>query len=376
MTDKIQALNELRIDRSGQKVRRANRKKGALTIAIVVALGAGYFGWQEWTADDPSSRTVRSVNREGNSSANVSEKEQSGVVVSKASLSANTSSTDSDVNKKPSITGSILEVSGHITAQRIATVSAKTIGLINEVYVEEGVKVEEGQALAKLDTRIAELDLQLAESRRALYKAEVGKREAEILDAERKLKRQQDLMSENFSNQSDIDTLTINIKVLEANLETAKTNVLLNELEVEQLQKRLSDHTIRAPFSGVVTTKNAQPGEIISPSSAGGGYTRTGICTIVDMASLEIEVDVNESFLNKIYEGQRVQAELYAYEDWHFEGRVKKIVPTVDRSKATVRVRIEILEKSERILPNMAVRVSFMDDVTHAKAAHAMTGMK
>ncbi|UAA40058.1 efflux RND transporter periplasmic adaptor subunit [Paraneptunicella aestuarii] len=374
MTDKIQALNELRIDRSGQKVRRANRNKKALAIALVVALGAGYMGWQEWSADDQSSHTARSVSRVDTSS-NQGGRAESNVVVSNTSLST-TSSSDNDVNKKPSITGSILEVSGHITAQRIATVSAKTIGLINEVYVEEGVKVEEGQALAKLDTRIAELDLQLAESRRALYKAEVEKREAEILDAKRKLKRQQDLMSENFSNQSDIDTLTINIKVLEANLETAKTNVLLNELEIEQLQKRLSDHTIRAPFSGVVTTKNAQPGEIISPSSAGGGYTRTGICTIVDMASLEIEVDVNESFLNMISEGQRVQAELYAYEDWHFEGRVKKIVPTVDRSKATVRVRIEILEKSERILPNMAVRVSFMEDQAQAIAGHALTGMK
>lgn len=356
MSEKIQALNELRIDKSSRKTGKNEARKSWFLLALVGLAIAAYFGYSYFQQNQPQKTTFTA-----------SDATQTKTHLPEVKPTSSTNNAESKAVAK-SYDNSILEVSGHITAQRIATVSAKTIGLIEEVYVEEGVKVEKGQALAKLDTRLAELNLKLSVNRRALYSAEVVKRKAEILDAKRKLKRQKELMKTNFSNQSEIDTLTINIEVLQANLATAETNVDLNEIEIEQLEKRLYDHTIRAPFSGVVTAKNAQPGEIISPSSAGGGYTRTGICTIVDMSSLEIEVDVNESFLNKIREGQLVKAELYAYENWTFNGRVKNIVPTVDRSKATVRVRIEIQDKSDRILPNMAVRVSFIEDNATANA--------
>lgn len=357
MSEKIKALNELKIDKSNRKAIKRDSNKSAYALLLAGLAIAAYFGYGYLEQGQSKTQIVQDRTSEKEASSGAKNEVSNG----KSSDSQQVTSATKPKSSKNSFDNSILEVSGHVTAQRVATVSAKTIGLIEEVYVEEGVHVKKGQALAKLDTRLAELNLKLAEHRRALYSVEVDKRHAEILDANRKLVRQKELMKTNFSNQSDIDTLTINIKVLEANLSTAKTNVDLNEIEIEQLEKRLYDHTIRAPFSGVVTTKNAQPGEIISPSSAGGGYTRTGICTIVDMTSLEIEVDVNESFLDKIYEGQLVKAELYAYENWIFNGRVKNIVPTVDRSKATVRVRIEIEELSDRILPNMAVRVSFID---------------
>ena len=356
MSKKIQALNELRIDSASRNSGAKEARKNWYILGGVVLLIASYFGYQAYFPNEDNSRAQLAKIAEQVERA-TGEEQRVGQNPNNAESSATVRKTPTDDFKS-----SILEVSGHITAQRIATVSAKTIGLIEEVYVEEGIYVEKGQNLARLDTRLAELNLKLAVKRRALHQADIKTREAEVMDAMRKLARQKALMKTNFSNQSDIDTLAINLEVLKASLETAKTNLALNEIEVEQLNKLLDDHIIRAPFSGVVTAKNAQPGEIISPSSAGGGYTRTGICTIVDMSSLEIEVDVNESFLNKIYQGQTVKAELYAYENWTFSGRVKNIVPTVDRSKATVRVRIEIEDKADRILPNMAVRVSFIED--------------
>ncbi len=359
MNDKIEALNELRIDRTKAA------PKGTLLKLLVpaIAIGAGWMLAQDHFLGSDAAHDAQQANRRIVT--------PSGVVDDFAPSTSGVTATHTA--PKPEIKTvlpgeSILEVSGHVTAQRMATVSAKTIGLINEVFVEEGIHVKKGQMLAKLDTRIAELDLKLAQRRRDLYRAEQQKLNAELLDAKRNLARYQNLIRENYSNQSEVDSLAIKIAVLEANLASTQTNVELNKIEVQQLQQRLDDHTILAPFSGVITAKSAQPGEIISPSSAGGGFTRTGICTIVDMSSLEIEVDVNESFLNKISEGQRINAELYAYEGWSFAGRVKKIVPTIDRAKATVRVRIEILELSERILPNMAVRVSFTDSQADAIA--------
>lgn len=358
MSEKIQALNELCIDSTSRNSGAKEARKSWYILGLVAFSVAGYFGYQAYFPNvDNSQQQLAKIAKQVERATG---KEQS---AGQNQNNATTSDTIRTASTHP-LENSILEVSGHITAQRIATVSAKSIGLIEEVYVEEGVYVEKGQHLARLDTRLAELTLKLAVNQRPLYQADIKKREAEVMDAKRKLARQKALMDTNFSSQSDIDTLSINLEVLKASLETAKTNLVLNAIEVEQLNKLLDDHIIRAPFSGVVTAKNAQPGEIISPSSAGGGYTRTGICTIVDMSSLEIEVDVNESFLNKIYQGQRIKAELYAYENWAFSGRVKNIVPTVDRAKATVRVRIEIEDESDRILPNMAVRVSFIGDAT------------
>ncbi|EKE87558.1 efflux RND transporter periplasmic adaptor subunit [Idiomarina xiamenensis] len=357
MNKKIETLNELRIDRSATP---AKPSLGRRLMPLAIVAVAGIAGYGFWQASESTAMANQQQQQISASQQNSQVMVQSDDAVQ---INAKQGGADNTQQSSFSVNNSVLEASGHITAQRVATVSAKIIGLIEEVYVDEGTAVEAGQALARLDARIAELDLKLAQNRRQQYQAEVKKSRAEIRDTERQIKRYQSLAEQHFSNQSELDSLRIDLDVLQSNLTIARANVAQNELEVEQLQKRLDDHTIRAPFSGVVTIKNAQPGEIISPSSAGGGYTRTGICTIVDMSSLEIEVDVNEAFLDKIYEGQPVKAQLYAYDDWMFDGKVKKIVPTVDRAKATVRVRIEILKASERILPNMAVRVSFIDGV-------------
>ena len=254
----------------------------------------------------------------------------------------------------------LLDASGYITARRIATVSAKTIGLITDVLVEEGMRVEQGQVLARLDPSLAELDLRLSEAGMERLQSEIARAKLELDEAIRVYERQQKLQDNRFTNEAELSRVKTTVETLRASIKTLELDYKIAGLQVARQKRSIEDYTIKAPFTGVVSVKNAQPGEIISPSSAGGGFTRTGICTIVDMDSLEIEVDINESFIRLISEGQPVEAELYAYEGWSFSGRVSKIIPAADRAKATIRVRIQILDKDERILPDMAVKVSFL----------------
>jgi RND family efflux transporter MFP subunit len=164
---------------------------------------------------------------------------------------------------------------------------------------------------------------------------------------------------------------------LAARLERERVEVAVAERQLAIRRQELDDTVIRAPFAGVVVTKDAQPGEMISPVSAGGGFTRTGICTIVDMSSLEIEVDVNEAYINRVRSGQEVQATLDAYPDWRIDARVITPVPTADRQKATVKVRIAFGELDPRILPDMGVKVSFLaeEDTAEGGAAAAPTAL-
>ena len=136
---------------------------------------------------------------------------------------------------------------------------------------------------------------------------------------------------------------------------------MVAERQVAYWEQQLDDTIIRAPFSGIVTSKNAQPGEMISPISAGGGFTRTGICTIVDMESLEIEIDVNESYINRVGAGQAVEATLDAYPEWKIPCKVIAIIPTADRQKSTVKVRVGFDKLDPRILPEMSVKVAFRE---------------
>ena len=145
----------------------------------------------------------------------------------------------------------------------------------------------------------------------------------------------------------------------EAHLAQQKLDVVVAERNVALWQQQMDDMIIRAPFDGVVTTKDAQPGEMISPVSAGGGFTRTGIGTIVDMDSLEIEIDVNESYINRVEPGQPVEATLDAYPDWKIPCKVIAIIPTADRQKSTVKVRVGFDQLDPRILPDMSVKVAF-----------------
>ncbi|MFK8030078.1 MAG: efflux RND transporter periplasmic adaptor subunit [Gammaproteobacteria bacterium] len=258
----------------------------------------------------------------------------------------------------------ILNASGYITARRIATVSSEITGLIVDVNVEEGMIVEAGQVLARLDNALASVNLDLAKAQVNAQRAQINNIQASLDEANRVLERAKELETRSLVSEAELSRAVAQVDAFTAQIKSARANTEVSKFEVQRQQERLEDHIVRAPFAGVVTVKNAQKGEIISPGSAGGGFTRTGICTIVDMDSLEIEVDVNESFIGRVFTGQTVEANLDAYPDWNIPAEVIAIIPTADRAKATVRVRIGILEKDARILPDMGVRVAFMRDTT------------
>lgn len=253
----------------------------------------------------------------------------------------------------------ILNSSGYITARRMATVSSQVMGLITQVNVEEGMNVEEGQILASLDSHLAEINLEFARAQLDVLHA---RRKAIVVNLDEAKTNYQRILNNTYSSEAERSGGLANQQGLFANLESADADLQVAKIEIRRQQERLDNHTIRAPFSGVVTQKNAQPGEIVAPSSAGGGFTRTGICTIVDMSSLEIEVDVNESFIGRVYPGQKVNATLDAYPDWPIPASVIATIPTADRAKATVQVRIKIEQEDPRILPEMGVKVAFMKD--------------
>ena len=252
----------------------------------------------------------------------------------------------------------LLNASGYVTARRAATVSSKVTGKVMEVLVEEGKKVEEGQVLARLDASNIEAGLRLAQAQLEASRTFLEETKPNVAFAQRELKRFSDLAATKIVSDSDLRKAEMEARALEARLVRQTSEIAIREREVEQWKQQLDDMIIRAPFAGVVTAKNAQPGEMISTMSA-GGFTRTGICTIVDMSSLEIEVDVNESFINRIQPKQPVEATLDAYTDVRFPGKVIAIIPTADRQKATVKVRVGFDQLDGRILPDMGVKVAF-----------------
>lgn len=255
----------------------------------------------------------------------------------------------------------ILDASGYITARQIATVSAEVMGLITRVDVEEGMQVEKDQILALIDDTQARINFDLAKTRVSAQEAALQSLKVEYAEAQRELGRVRNLENAgNFSSESQLTRAQTAELRLKANIATAEAELAAVRLQVAHQQSVLDNHVIRAPFAGVVTAKNAQAGEIIAPAAAGGGFTRTGICTIVDMDSLEIQVDVNEAYIGRVTENQTVSAVLDAYPDWKIPASVIAVIPTADRAKATVRVRIRILEKSSKILPDMGVKVSFL----------------
>jgi RND family efflux transporter MFP subunit len=253
----------------------------------------------------------------------------------------------------------VLSASGYITARRMATVASRITGQLTAVVVEEGMQVAAGDVLARLDDRIAKNDLDRAEAehRAALAQVESGK--AQLAEAKRILARVESLKKTDFSSEAALTDSRATMERLTAGLASDRAQVDVAAFRVQGAREQLDLHVIRAPFAGVVTEKTAQPGEVVSPMSAGGGFTRTGVCTIVDMSSLEIEVDVNESYIGRVSAGQRVTATLDAYPDWEIPARVIAIIPSANREKATVRVRIGLETDDARILPDMGVKVAF-----------------
>jgi len=256
----------------------------------------------------------------------------------------------------------VLSATGYVVARRLATISSKVTGRVSEILVEEGMSVEAGQVLARLDDSTAKAELALAESQLAAARNTLNETEVRLREAQRTLTRSRTLREQKLTSQADLDAAEAEVEALKARLDAGRGDVAVAERSLGLTRQNLDDLTIRAPFAGVVVSKDAQPGEMISPVSAGGGFTRTGICTVVDMDSREIEIDVNEAYINRVQAGQHAMARLDAYADWKIPAHVINIVPTADRQKATVRVRMAFDQLDPRILPDMGVRVDFLSE--------------
>ncbi len=262
---------------------------------------------------------------------------------------------------------SVLDATGYVTARRQATVSAQITGTLTDVLIEEGDHVKSGQVLGRLDDTAQRAALAQAQAQMHSAQALLVQHQAQLAQSERDVKRAEDLLERRLVSQQAVEQARTQVETGAAQVQGQRKQIELAQANVRSAQVQLDYCTVRAPFTGVVIAKAAQVGEIVSPFSAGGGFTRTGIGTIVDMDSLEIEVDVNEAYINRVQPGQPVESVLNAYPDWRIPSHVIAIIPTADRSKATVKVRIGVDLKDARIVPDMGVRVSFLEE--HKPAA-------
>lgn len=339
---KAALLNQLKIDRSADaKVETGRPLKWFFLIALLAGVGI-----VTWVFEFPSDGTAVPIK----------------TAVARATSAG-------------SAGASVLDATGYVVARRRATVSAKITGKVTEVFIEEGMFVESGQLLAKLDDSIPKAQLELSRSQLDSAKASIEELNVQIRQAQLNLERTQGLAERSLASKADLDRDELSVEGLIARLSRVNSEINVAQMRLAVQQNLLSDMQIRAPFSGVVVAKAAQPGEMISPISAGGGFTRTGICTIVDMDSLEVEVDVNESYINRVTANQPVQVTLNAYPDVNFAAEVIAIIPTADRNKATVRVRVALLERDERVLPDMGVRVAFLDATADTEPQAAPEGV-
>jgi len=266
---------------------------------------------------------------------------------------------------------SVLTGKGYVTARRRATVSSKVTGKVIEVNVEEGMAVRKGQVLARLDDSTLQAALGLYRAQLEAAKRQIPESEVRLEQARVQLQRQERLRKEGLNTPNDIDNAKAEVDSLVARIASAQETVKVAESQIAMQQTAIDDTVIRAPFSGIALSKDAQPGEMVSPVSAGGGFTRTGISTIVDMSSLEIEVDVNESYINRVSAGQPVTAVLDAYPGFEIPASVIAVVPTADRQKATVLVRIGFKKLDPRILPDMGVGVTFLREADASAASQS-----
>ncbi len=263
----------------------------------------------------------------------------------------------------------LLNASGYVTPRRRATIAAKITGRVTGVFFDEGTRVAEGQLLATLDDLDVERSLGSAKADRDAAQAAIADYEVQLKNAQIALHRAEQLQKAGVQTQEALDNATTAADSLKAKIALTRQQVAASEARIGVAQQAVDNCTIRAPFAGIVVSKDAQVGEMVSPNSAGGGFTRTGIATIVDMNSNEIEVDVNESYIARVVPGQQVTATLDAYPDWQIPSKVRTIIPTADRQKATVKVRISFLKLDPRILPDTGVKVAFLDDERPAAKA-------
>jgi RND family efflux transporter MFP subunit len=336
--DRSDLLNELKLDRDARTPRSRGRLVAVAVVALVLAGGGLWFALARSAA--PAVR----------------------VAVARAA------------SQSPGA-ASVLDASGYVTARRQATVSAKITGKVTEVLIEEGMRVEAGAVLARLDDTEAKAQLALARAQLTAARSQLAEIRAQLDQAERDFARQEELLRRQLVSAQSMDAARAQRDALRARLGSAEEQVRVAQESVSVARVQLDNTVIRAPFSGMVVAKAAQPGEMISPISAGGGFTRTGIGTIVDMDSLEIQVDVNEAYINRVVAGQPVEAMLNAYPDWRIPGAVIAIIPTADRSKATVKVRIAIKTKDARLVPDMGARVAFLEAPAQRAASSVAPGV-
>jgi RND family efflux transporter MFP subunit len=338
MTTLKDDLAALRIERDPPRPGR--RLPIAWIVTVLLAAGAGVGGWWWITRERP-------------------------VEVETVAVSERAAGTQA----------AVLNASGYVTARRRATVSSKITGKVVEINVEEGMAVKEGQILARLDDATSRAAVALAEAQAEAARRAVRESEVRLVEAKLRLGRLTQLVGDGYATPAEVDAANAEVDSLEARIIAAREQVHVAERQIAFERTNLDNTIIRAPFSGMAISRDAQPGEMVSPVSAGGGFTRTGISTIVDMRSLEIEVDVNESYINRVRPDQKVTAVLDAYPDWPIPGRVITTVPTADRQKATVLVRIGFDALDPRILPDMGVKVTFLrdDDGAGAPADQAVT---
>jgi RND family efflux transporter MFP subunit len=336
MDDKSALLSQLRIDRGSQPASQGRSRRWLIAGAAVAAVAAAVWFWLP-----PKGIPVH-------------------VAVAQPIASTGTGG---DAG------ASILDASGYVVARRAATVASKITGRLVELDIEEGDRVQAGQIIAKLDATNIRAGLDQSVAQLNFAKAGLEETQVNLANAQRDYDRQTSLLEGHFVSQAAVDNSRTTLDALRAQLATQRRNVEVAERGVDVAQRSLDDTIVRAPFTGVVTVKAAQPGEIVSPISAGGGFTRTGIGTIVDMESLEIQVDVNENFINRVQPDQKVTAKLNAYPDWQIPAHVIAVIPTADRSKGTVLVRIALDQRDARILPEMGVRVSFLAEAPATASA-------
>jgi RND family efflux transporter MFP subunit len=323
-------MSDLKDDLAALRIERAPDRPGAGRwvgwTLLVVLLGAGGFGaWKWFMRDKPIEVQVATV-----------------------------------TERAAGMQAAVLNASGYVTARRRATISSKVTGKVMEVNVEEGMAVKEGQVLARLDDTMPRATLALAEAQTESARQALHENEVRLAQARLTLGRLNDLLKDGIVTKADVDLAKTEVDATVAKIAALGQMTHVAERQVDVAKSDLDNMVIRAPFSGVAVTKDAQPGEMVSPVSAGGGFTRTGICTIVDMRSLEIDVDVNESYINRVKPGQQITAVLDAYPDWQIPGHVITVVPTADRQKATVQVRIAFESLDPRLLPDMGVKVTFL----------------
>ncbi len=330
------ALASLKIDRSARPPSGGFGRGAVVALVAVVLVAAGGAYW--WLRERPIEVEVATAD---------------------ASASGGSGST------------AVLNASGYVVARREATVSSKVTGKIAEILIEEGMVVAEGQLLARLDDESLRPTLVLAQRQLDATRKERAEVEVRHAEALRNLSRVTGMRERNLVSESELDRAQSEAAALAARLEALAGTVAVAEATVRVREQDIEDLYVRAPFPGVIVSKDAQPGEMVSPVSAGGGFTRTGIATLVDMDSREIEVDVNEAFINRVAAGQPTEAVLDAYPDWVIPSHVINIVPTADRQKATVKVRIAFDTLDPRVLSNMGVKVTFLE-VRAAAAGSAL----